>query len=268
VYKEAWVNCRVVEPITAMRDAIRDHRPVGGDMASDVCNWVATNYFTSYRAGMRQPPVYSDAALLPVMQMASSVELVAESANLTGVLLPLGAHYVQVFRGIDTLSFSVTNSDIASAISRTAAGVAYDLEVRRSGYDDEYTQLSNGWAYKFSAATANALCVSLLEGGTAAIVERTAPFPNPFNPREFSRMQFPMPRTLAVNRADLYIYAISMDRMLGREGVAIELDDETGAFVGWDGRGDDGEFLPSGVYLYVINYQGGTVKGKFAVVVK
>jgi hypothetical protein len=268
VFRETWENMRRLEPVTATRNAIRDHQPMSGDFASDFCSWAAANFFIGYRSEKAEQQPYADAALFADMQITSSVEFVAETAHLTGLVPPLGAHYLQVYRGVDTLSFVVANTDIAEAITRSAVRVEYDLEVRRSGYDESFTRLSNGWAYKFSAAKENALCVSLLDGGSAAVVERTAPFPNPFNPNEFSRMRFPVPRNIPVNRADLYIYSVSMDLLRRDENAAIELDDESGAFVGWDGRGDDGDFLGSGVYIYTLRYSGGSITGKFAVVVR
>ncbi|MCB2204978.1 hypothetical protein KQI65_09535 [bacterium] len=268
VFRETWENMKQLEPITATRDAIRDHQPHSGDMAADVCNWARANFFIGYRAGKITSPVYDDAADFRKMSISASVELVGESATLTNLLSPLSAHYLQVYSGVDTLSFVVANTDIASAITRSAQSVQYELIVRRAGYDDSYTKLSNGWAYRFNVARENALCVSLVDGGTAAVVERTAPFPNPFNPREFSRMSFPLPRNIPVNRANLYIYSVSMNLLVRKENVAIELDDNTGVFVGWDGRSDNGEFLGSGVYIYMLTYQGGSETGKFAVVTR
>ena len=267
VFTEAWVLSRQVEPLTAMRNAIRDHSPLGGDMAADLCSWAEANFFTGYRAERQDPVIYDDAAMLSTMRFASTVELLGEHAQLTNILNPLGSHYLRVFSGVDTLSFVVSNIDLPAAIERSTTGVEYAVDVRR-GDEDGYTPLSNGWSYRFSATKENALCISLLEGGTAAAVERTAPFPNPFNPREFSRMQFPVPRNLTVNRVDLLIYSASMDLMRRQESTAVELGDDVGAFVAWDGRGDNGNFLSSGIYIYYIKYNGGSITGKFAVVVR
>ncbi len=263
--REIWEGMRQVEPVTATRDAIRDHLPVGGDVASDFCSWTSQNYFTGYRAERKSPNMYDDAAQLASVD-PTELELVAESARMTGTLLPLSAEYLRVYRGLDSLTFVVSNSDITSAISRSGAGVSYELEVRRSGYDESWISLSNGWAYRFTASQPNALCVALLEGGTAAMVERDAPFPNPFFPREHTRLQFPIPRSVEANRADLYLFSPSMEKVFASENMAIELDDMTGAHVAWDGRGEDGDFVSSGVYFYVLQYGGETVKGKIAVV--
>ena len=81
-------------------------------------------------------------------------------------------------------------------------------------------------------------------------------------------MQFPIPRNARDNRADLFLFSPSMDKVFGREGLEIELDDVTGAHVAWDGRGDDGNFLSTGIYFYHIRYGDETKTGKIAVVVR
>lgn len=264
--REFWEGMRQHEPVTAMQEGIATHAPVSGDLSSDVCSFARANYFTGFRSGQTVPNPYPDAASYPRVQLDVSTELVGESANLMGQLLPLGSSYLRVYRGIDSLTFMVANTDIAAAIARSGAAVAFDIEVRRTGYDESYTKLDNGWAYRLTAAAPNVLCVSLLEGGSVAQVERSAPFPNPYHPNEYSRMVFPVPRSVQANRADLHIFTVSMDRVRFVERAPIELSDDIGAFVAWDGRDDAGDPLPSGVYLYVLDIAGELTKGKIAVV--
>ncbi len=261
--RDFWTGMRAVEPMTAMRDAIQAR---GGDMGNDLCSWARTNFFTGYRSSQLETPVYDDAPALARATMYASQELVAESAKINGNLAPTGAMYLRIFRGIDTVSFVVANTSVAGAIGRRSSGTSYEMEVRASGWDNSFTPLNNGWAYRFTAGEANALCLAILEGGSSSAVERDLPFPNPFNPSEFSRMQIPVPRNTSVNRADLYIYSASMNMIARRESQPIELDDNYGAFVGFDVRTDTGAELPSGVYFYFLKYGRETKTGKFAVV--
>ncbi|MBE0643146.1 MAG: hypothetical protein IH600_03615 [Bacteroidetes bacterium] len=261
--RDFWVGMRQVEPMTAMRDGIQQR---GGDMGADLCSWAQANFFTGYRAYAMTPQAYDDAPALARAQLHASQSLAANEATISGTLAPTGAMYMRVYRGIDTVSFVVENSNVANAIQRTATGVDFELEVMAAGWDNSYTPLDNGWAYRFTAGEVNSLCLSVLEGGASSEVERDIPFPNPFNPNEFSRMQFPLPRNIAANRADLFIFSPSMNLVARKEGQTIELDDNFGAFVGYDGRTDGGDLLPSGVYFYVIKYGDESKTGKFAVV--
>jgi ligand-binding sensor domain-containing protein len=79
-------------------------------------------------------------------------------------------------------------------------------------------------------------------------------YPNPFHPGNGNRMQF---KVVDFNRA--LIYSITGKRI--REMNALE------AMTGWDGRGEDGDMVGSGVYLILITGSGGDSKlGKVAVV--
>lgn len=267
VVRDIWTGMRQVEPMTAMRDVIQTR---GGDMAADLCAWAGANFFTGYRAGMMDPPmippVYDDAPALAHATIHASQELVGNAAVLTATVAPTGALYLRVFRGLDTVSFVVANTNVAGAIARNGLGVGFELEVVASGADEHHTALNNGWAYRFSPNQANVLCLTVLEGGSSAMVHRDLPFPNPFRTREFSRLHFPLPRNVASNRADLTIYSVSMDLVARREGLPVELDDTLGAFVGFNGKNDQGGTLPSGVYFYHLRYGDDTKTGKFLVV--
>lgn len=266
IVREIWTGMRQIEPMTAMRDAIQTR---GGDMAADLCAWAGANYFTGYRAGFITPPrtqVYDDGPVLAHSKVHASQELVGNSAVLNGTVAPTGALYLRVFRGLDTVSFVVANTDVAGAIARNGLGIGFELEVITSGADEHHTALDNGWAYRFSPAVSNVLCLTVLDGGSSSTVHRDLPFPNPFRTREFSRLQFPLPRDITSNRADLYIYSVSMDLVARRESQPIELDDALGAFVGFNGKNDQGGTLPSGVYFYHLRYGNDTKTGKFLVV--
>ncbi|MBR9975869.1 MAG: hypothetical protein KFF77_09840 [Bacteroidetes bacterium] len=265
VVRDIWTGMRQIEPITAMRDAIQAR---GGDMGADLCGWAEANFFTGYRALLPSPPQYDDAPFLATAQMHARQELVGNSALLSGAVGATGSMYLRVFRGLDTVSFVVANSSVASAISRNGSGVGYDLEVRANAADQAFTPLNNGWSYRLTADEPNALCLKVLEGGASGVVERDVPFPNPFNPAEFSRLHFPLPRDVVVNRADLYVYTVSMDLVSRREAMPIELDNTLGAFVGYDVRSDAGQILPSGVYFYHLRYGDEEITGKFAVLRK
>ncbi|MBR9977216.1 MAG: hypothetical protein KFH87_03925 [Bacteroidetes bacterium] len=262
--RDFWTGMRQSEPVSAMRDGISAH---GGDMTSELCSWAQANFFTGYRAPMLLPAVYDDAPGLALPQLHAGQELLGNTATINGSVAPTGAMYMRVYRGLDTVSFVVANTDIAAAAGRDVNGVAFELEVRAEDWTAAtHTALGNGWAYRLTAAASNVLCLGVPEGGASNLVERELPFPNPYDPGEFSRMYFPLPRTLDVNQADLYVFSPSMNLIARREAVSIELDDNFGAYVGFDGKTDDGAMLASGIYFYVVRFGDESRSGKFAVV--
>ena len=245
-----------------MRDAIRQR---GGDMDNDLCGFARANYFTGYRAKKDPSPVYDDAGLMAAAKSFDQ-RLSSSAATIINRLAPTGAMYCRFFSGLDTVSFVVANSNVEDAITRSGGGVGFEIELRTSATDPEFTPLANGWAYRFRAERPSVLCLTVAEGGSGITAERELPFPVPFNPNSDSRLQFPVPRTLQSNRADLLIYSPSMDLLARRENQSIELDDLLGAFVGFDGRTDSGIPLPSGVYFYQITFGTQSRTGKFVVI--
>lgn len=262
--RDVWTRMRKVEPITAMDEAIRAR---GGDMSAALCLWAQTNFFTGYRADRLPARLYDDAAALATARVLGQ-QLVGTRATIHSSLAATGSMYLRVFNGLDTVSFVVANTDVAEAIKRSSRGIEFELDVRSAEWDENFTKLDNGWAYRFHADVANALCVSVVEGGSAPSADSDLPFPNPFDPTEFSRICFPLPRNAPVNRADLYIYSASMNLISRRESQPIELDNTAGAFVAFDGKNEDGTPIPSGVYFYHLRFGNETLTGKFAVVIK
>jgi len=263
--REMWTNMRRHEPIRAMRDAIASF---GGDFSTEFCDWSKYNYFTASRAERLDPPMYEDAAIFPYMKLHATQEFLAGFARLSGAPHPLSAQYVRVARGLDSITFAIANVDLEAAMNRGGEGIPFELEVRETALDASWLTLSNGWAYKFTAAAPNALCLRVLDGGIMITREQRDPFPNPFDPMESSRMHFPLPRDVTVNRADLAVYTVSMDLVASKDNLTVMLLDDLGAAVSWDVMSDDGKPLGTGVYFYVLHYGSETVTGKFAVIAR
>jgi hypothetical protein len=250
------------EPVTSMRDALAG---AGGDFASDFCQWVKANYFTAWRSHRAEPVEYEDAELFPSVRFSATQELLAGSARFTGMVQPLSSQYYRAVRGLDTVAFVVGNVDISAGIGRKSEGVGFELDVRETAPDAGWQTLTNGWAYRFSAAVPNALCLSVLDAGAMLTETLREPWPNPLRLHESARIHFPLPRDLKVNRVQLSIFTPAMLQIFQQDDVPVQLDDMTGAYVAWDINAGVKE-VASGVYFYLLNYDGETRLGKFAVI--
>ena len=89
-----------------------------------------------------------------------------------------------------------------------------------------------------------------LKATTLGDVKRTAllqNFPNPFNPETWIPYQLAMAANVSIT-----IYNIQGHRVrrieVGERSAGVYFDKETAAY--WDGRSDDGELTPSGIYFY------------------
>ncbi len=260
-----WTGMKQREPVTVMRDELA---LAGGDFSSDFCTWTETNYFTAWRSDRIDPAEYEDAGIFPAVKLEATQELIGGDAKFSGLVYPLSAHYVRVARGLDSVTFVVSNADITSAIARSAQPVGYELEVRDNAPDDSWHSLTNGWSYKFASVVPNALCLHVLDAGTLPTDKLREPYPNPLLLAETSRIHFPLPRNIPVNRVELSVYSAGMEQIYHKDDVAVQLDDMIGAYVAWDVATGDAEDLASGVYFYVLSYSGEKRMGKFGVVAR
>ncbi len=263
--REFWVGMKHKEPVASMRDALA---AAGGDFTSDFCTWTKTNYFTGWRWDRLDPAEYPDGETFPSVKFAATQPLTAGSASFSGLVQPLASQYLRVARGLDTVAFVVSNVDLSSAIARSTQGVGFELEVRESAPDASWQSLTNGWAYKFTPVLANALCMNVLDAGTTPTNKLREPYPNPLLLAESSRMHFPLPRDIAVNRVELAIFSVGMNEIYRKDNLPVQLDDVIGAYVAWDVDAGDGVALASGVYFFVLSYEGEKRFGKFAVIAR
>ncbi|MCZ7556343.1 MAG: hypothetical protein M5R41_08080 [Bacteroidia bacterium] len=261
--REFWNGLKQKESITAMRDGLAS---AGGDFASDFCTWAKVNYFTGWRWNRLDPVEYSDGEMFPSVVFTATQPLNAGSALFNGTVLPLSSQYFRVARGLDTVAFVVSNVDMSAALARSGSGVGFTLEVRETAPDASWQSLTNGWAYKFTAATGNALCMHVLDAGATQDDRLREPWPNPLLLAESSRMHFPLPRNLAVNRVELVVYTVGMVELYRKDNLPVQLDDLIGAYVAWDIQAGEGTDLASGVYFYVLSYGSERRSGKFAVI--
>ncbi len=263
--RQFWTGMKQQDPVTVMRDVLA---LVGGDFSSDFCAWTKTNYFTAWRSDRIDPVEYEDAEIFPAVKLAAMQELIGGNARFTGLVYPLSAQYLRVARGLDSVTFVVSNVDITSGIARSAQPVGFELDIRENAPDDSWHSLTNGWAYRFTSVVPNALCMHVLDAGTLPTDKLCEPYPNPLLLAETSRIHFPLPRDILVNRVELSVYSASMEQIYTRSDVAVQLDDTIGAYVAWDVATGDAEDLASGVYFYVLSYSGEKRMGKFGVVAR
>ena len=89
-----------------------------------------------------------------------------------------------------------------------------------------------------------------LKAATLGSVKRTAllqNFPNPFNPETWIPYQLAESVAVGIDIYDVQGHHIRRIE-LGARSAGVYLDKETAAY--WDGRNDDGELIPSGIYFY------------------
>ncbi|MBE0643149.1 MAG: hypothetical protein IH600_03630 [Bacteroidetes bacterium] len=259
--RDVWEHMRSIEPITALRTSVAAK---GAEYAQVFCQWGETIYYTGYRAGRITPQFYDHAAEFPTVRFQADLGMTGSEVEFAASVMPLASMYFRTHRGLDTVAVLVSNPDLDAASRREKSGKGFRLRVRTAGADGDWRALDNGWSYRMESD--HDFCIRVLEGGAATTADRDLPFPNPFLPDGISRVYFPLPRSITVNRGTLRIFSASMDLVTAEEDLPIQVDALTGVTVSWDGRAANGAMAPSGVYFYSVHWNGGEKTGKFALI--
>ena len=89
-------------------------------------------------------------------------------------------------------------------------------------------------------------------------------YPQPYSYYKHSDVSLSIPvKNSLFKDANLYIYSINMDLVYSD---LLEVNNSGRRMVKWDGLDNDGNKLPSGIYIYVTETGGQILKGKLAII--
>ena len=256
-----WERIRSAVPLTAIDRALRTQ---GYDVATAFAEWTLWNHFTGPRSDPSK--YYPDGGEYPVMT-AAPVEYTPPARDVSGSLAAFSSRYYQLQRSPDTMAVIVSNVDVSGALGQGAGGT-YTCEFRSSAIDASYKHTPIGLFGRLTVTDPVVWSCWYVVGDTvrrnidpASIVEGRA-FPNPFLPGKHTRVALPITGDAAVT-GSLAVYASGMDRVYASGNVTSTWYLDRQMFF-WDGTGDDGSTVPSGVYIYIIEIGDRRVMGKIA----
>lgn len=269
-----WEELRTKEPLDALDAALRTY---GSDIGRSLATFSVWNAFTASRADTVR--YYHDGPLFPVISPMASHTFV-DQLTITGAASELETHYYHISvpgGGACTLKPSLPNP----------AEWLYTVVIHEPGFASRHYIIAGNAPLTIEPLSLESeICVALINirwpktgttesrsdyvlsfSPTAVSVTQeegiVAILPAPFIPQQDERMQiqFYLPRSLP--RAILRI-------MTERGRVVYEQEMTTlppglNCFF-WNGRGEDGQFLPSGVYLCAISGAGPFKPHKFALI--
>jgi len=144
-------------------------------------------------------------------------------------------------------------SDVKLIIERTSDGIG-----------------SPGWDEETGCGRINAYSGLTAYYVAGNIVHLTMNYPNPFKPREKNYTTIYFTTARAVADKSIRIYNLAGEMVLSVEGSSIYMDkwyDDGYVYkYNWDGRNISGETVASGIYIYVVNADGNTKKGRLALI--
>lgn len=235
-------------------------------------------YYTNYRAFPQK--YFPEGQLYPLIKPLSKLEYPAN--NLVNMAVkPLSINYLQFnnTNNRDTIVAVITNSNIVEALDSVTHvdQIIYQLS---SDSITNSVQISPGYFVSFRVDHPSLWSVSEIKNKIIAREDQNIfipenlnlteyCFPNPFKYGEFYNtgrsIYFVVP-----DKFDSYVnfnvYSTSMDQIFsGTVEVTNYISYTSFRVVRWEPRNKNGELLPSGVYIYVINSDDNDIKGKLVI---
>ena len=248
---QSWEEIRLAPPLQAI-DMALSMPQYSSSFKSAFAEWTVWNYFT----GARSDSVlyYPEGADYPEIAY-SSIEFVPPSQSLGGSLLILSSDYYNVSFGTKTLPFLVSNIEFDSAVTGYASSFPYSYSL----VENQNSTLSSN----LIVSDPSNWYSKILAGGSTT----HDPFPDPFRANGSNEISIPvsgassMTGTLSIFSSDMkLVYSATLTSKL-----SMLLG---GQVLQWNGVKNNNEAASSGVYIYFIQIQGQSIKGKFALLRK
>lgn len=256
--RSAWEEIGSRRALAAM-DAALQEAPGGSGIRPALAEWALWNVFTG--PGADTARYYPEGHRYPAMEK-QWVEMGGSSRSIEGSLRELGGQYHAVRATSDTLVLITANINLAAAEAGGSNPFPFTYQLSTGRPDESYRQTAAGLSYRFSApdpAEWYTWDVVRNNVGVAA-AEEGAAFPNPFRAGRGRTMAFAVGSD-AASGAALTVFTPGLTRVYGTSGTPVP---EFGRLVlRWDGRTERGEPAASGVYFFLLEAAGRTVRGKF-----
>jgi len=258
------------ESLAAMEIAVSER---GSSFKIEFNTFGIWNYYTNYRAN---PELYfEEGANYPLIKPTSVIDFTPPKRTMQLVTQPVSNNYLQfnlptTLNGSDTLFAIITNSDIFHGCCQNTyrSEVSYSLTTNQESgarkLGDEYYALleSNELAIFAESASSGA------QDTATTYLEYV--FPQPFKYNRHNLLRIPTAESFD-KTSELYIFTTSMQlvykdkKEIFSHNVMESGQISRSRIVIWDALDNDGNELPSGVYIYVTKADDTIKKGKLVI---
>jgi hypothetical protein len=261
--RTVWEKIRTEPPLPALRHVLPSSYNTAFTDAFGL--WNAWNAYTNSRNDSVR--YYPEGNAYPLIKETLYEVAPTSSRTVQTTLGSPGACYYRINSG--TKSLFLGFSYAGSGTDDGSTSIPLGFTISNSRLDDSYKSTSAGLFVSYPDLDAGSWTVWDLTSGIPVHPEHTGPiadqgsvFPNPFTPGRHDLVHF-----LTSERSGL-VSVYTPDMVKVYEG-----SQDSGTFFGkraftWNGRGVDGQYVASGIYLFVLSAGPSKILGKFSVVTK
>ncbi len=260
IIKKQWQLMPNMRALQAISNSLLDYNTTFREQFNKFGIWT---YYTNYHA---ESGYFSSASEYPIIQPITTLQIVPPSKTVQISTYPVTNTFIRFVNpsNNDTLVSLITNFDITQGIDSVNNYLPFKYTLyANSGANFSYSE-------KFSAANQAFWIVSgflnnkLFESGKYFITSNDFAFPSPFSYKKNSYIYIPV-KPDASKSTYLNIYSSSMNLVYSRQQTISSPVNGKYVIV-WNGLKNNGEKLPTGVYIYVTKSGGNKIIGKLVII--
>ena len=252
--KKTWEAIRSLRPLDAIDATLKGF---GSRLGLAFAEWTLWNYYTGERADTVS--YYPEGRNFPLMD-AAVFALPPVSRQVNDMLPCLSSAYYRFITGSDSLAVLIAH--LSTPCPMGAAASPFSFVLTRQPPDGNYRSIGLGYYLKLSVDNPSEwIAWNIGPSGAGGInMKQGMSFPNPFLAGNQSTLYFPV----EVGEGTLTIYSPAMELVYsGHQSATSHLGQRV---LTWDGKTSTGQSARSGVYLFILDVDGKSISGKFALV--
>ncbi|MEI7811533.1 MAG: MXAN_6640 family putative metalloprotease [Ignavibacteria bacterium] len=271
IIKRQWEDFVRNPALLAINNSLTEYQASFKSALSEFGQWT---YYTGYRKSSDK--FFKDAVNYPLLQYSVSMDFNPSSFPLTLSTAPLSNQFIRIFLRdgviVDTLVIKITNGDIQTAISNPAETLPAEFSLFSVPTDGAMKVVNNYYSKLSSAGLAalseiNFFNNQIVSNQDIVYNETDYAYPNPFDYTNLlNNDQIYLPIAYNGTRvADINIYSAGMKLVYSGSSL-LYADSQSGFYiVKWNGKDNNGNKLPTGVYMFVTNSGDNIKKGKIVI---
>lgn len=258
----AWQEIQSVIPLQAMDNALQAYQSTFRQAFTE---WTLWNYFTGARSDSLQ--YYPEGSHYPNV-LLTPVDFDQTFRAFMSSVSTLGSRYHQVLASSDTLILVLANVDFIAGLVGNMNAHEYSLLLSNRALDELYRSTPAGVYFKLDVSDpTNWSPGVIVRGGVIpSTIPEGVPFPNPFLVDGKTSIYIPV-KISGSAQGQLSVLSSNMDLVFAQTVNPVSPGPGQLAFA-WNGRTNHGDIAQTGVYFFVLEVQGRTLTGKFAIVRK